>query len=221
MKYISASQCRAARGLLNWAQPELAERCDVHVQTISAFENGGSTPSARTLKRLTEILEGAGIAFTDRDGLHRKESNITKYHGPEGFESFLDDVYLTAIRTGTKKNPCEIYLSNVHHQNWIKWMGKKKWENHTQRMIKEKDVMDVRIIVKEGDRNFPAGAYSKYKWFPVGLFNDKSIYSYENKLAFLNFQKDDVEVTIMHQPEFAQGYRTLFKIAWDCFAKDP
>jgi transcriptional regulator with XRE-family HTH domain len=221
MKYISSSQCRAARALLNWTQPELAERSDVHVQTISAFENGTNTPSARTLKRITEVLEISGIEFTNSDGLHRRESNITKYHGMEGFESFLDDVYLTAARTGTKQKPCEVFLSNVHHQNWIKWMGEEKWENHIQRMTKAKDIMDVRILVKEGDTNFPANGYSKYKWIPVDFFNDKSFYSYDDKLAFLNFQKTDVEITIMCQTEFAQGYRALFKIAWDYFAKDP
>lgn len=39
MIIIIPAQCRAARALLNWSQPDLAERWDMHVQTISAFEN--------------------------------------------------------------------------------------------------------------------------------------------------------------------------------------
>ncbi len=199
----------------------MAKHSQIHVQTISAFEKGNSTPSKRTLKRITKVLEDSGIEFMDHDGLRRKQSELVRFQGADGFESFLDDVYLTAIRTGTKDTPCEIFLSNVYHPNWIKWLGKEKWANHVKRMTEARDIMDVRIIIKEGDINFPASAYSKYKCFPVKFFNDKSFYSYEDKLAFLNFQKENVEITIMRQPEFAHGYRVLFKIAWDYFAKSP
>jgi len=53
------------------------------------------------------------------------------------------------------------------------------------------------------------------------MFNDKSFYSYHDKLAFLNFKGDDVEITIIQQPAFAEGYRNLFRIAWDHFAMEP
>ena len=79
----------------------------------------------------------------------------------------------------------------------------------------------MRIIVQEGDWNFPAKSYSQYKWFPEASFNDKSFYSYHDKLAFLNFKEDDVEIVIMRQPEFAEGYRTMFRICWDNFATAP
>lgn len=221
MDYVTSSQCRAARGLLNWSQPDLATRCGMHVQTISAFEQDTTTPSKRTLKKITDVFITHGIEFTNSDGLRRKESPITVLHGSDGFESFLDDVYNTAIQYGTKHAPVEIFLSNVSHINWIKWMGDEKWANHVVRMTRDQSVMDVRIIVKEGDRNFPAKAYAKYKWVPAHMFNDKSFYSYHDKLAFLNFQKDDVEITIMQQGDFARGYRQLFMAMWNNIGKDP
>jgi hypothetical protein len=100
-------------------------------------------------------------------------------------------------------------------------MGPEKWKKHVERMIKIKDKFDIRIIVKENDEFFPASAYSKYRWFPASLFNDRTFYSYHEKLAFLNFREHDVDITIMRQPEFAAGYRTLFKIAWDHVAREP
>lgn len=30
MQIITAAQCRAARALLNWSQPNLAERCGIY-----------------------------------------------------------------------------------------------------------------------------------------------------------------------------------------------
>lgn len=213
MKIITPSQCRAARALLNWGQPELGQRCSIHKQTISNFESERSTPSKGTLEKIIDVFELAGVEFIK--GGARERDHVTTLTGRDGFSAFLDDVYQTATQNGSKKTPCEIYLSNVIHDNWIKWMGAEKWKKHIKRMTDNKDIMDVRIIVKEGDNNFPAESYSQYKWFPAPLFNDKSFYSYHDKLAFLNFEKDDVKITIMRQFEFAEGYRTLFEIAWN------
>lgn len=216
---ITAKQCRAARALLTWSQPELAQKCGIHVQTISNFEHGTGTPTQKTLAKLCHTLELAGIEFIE-SGV-REAKNLTVLNGSSGFQTFLDDVYQTALQHGTRKKPCEIFLSNVIHQNWIKWAGEEKWEHHTARMTKDRDLMDVRIIVRENDLNFPARDYAQYKWFPAAIFNDKSFYAYHNKLAFLDFQPDNVQVTIMRHANFAEGYRTLFQIAWHQIAKMP
>ncbi|MFA7275435.1 MAG: helix-turn-helix transcriptional regulator [Pseudobdellovibrionaceae bacterium] len=216
---ITSKQCRAARALLAWSQPDLAQKCGIHVQTISNFEHETSTPTQRTLSKIAQVMELNGIEFIE-DGV-REVRNLTILSGTEGFQAFLDDVYQTAMLYGTEKKPCEIYLSNVTHGNWIKWAGEEKWAQHVNRMIKDKGVMDVRIIVREKDFNFPARAYAQYKWFPKRLFNDKSFYAYHDKLAFLDFQQDEVHITIMRHTDFAEGYRTLFNIAWDHVAQIP
>lgn len=218
-KMITPKQCRAARALLNWSQPQLAQKCGIHVQTISNFEHETGTPTQRTLNKIVHILTLNGIEFIE-DGV-REVRNLTILTGTEGFQTFLDDVYQTALLNGTKNNPCKIYLSNVTHSNWIKWAGPEKWQQHVYRMTKDKDIMDVRIIVREKDYHFPADAYAQYKWFPKHLFNDKSFYAYHDKLAFLDFQPDSLQVTIIRHSEFAEGYRTLFGIAWDHVAKTP
>ncbi len=81
--------------------------------------------------------------------------------------------------------------------------------------------MDVRIIVKEGDYDLPAREYSEYRWIPEEIFSDNSFYSYHDRLAFLNFREDNVEIMIMRHEEFAQGYRNLFLIAWEKVARPP
>lgn len=221
MRFITPAQCRAARAILDWSQPDLAKECDIHVQTISGFESGNNTPTKRTLETITLCFEEAGIEFMEGDGLRRRLSEITRLTGAGGFETFLDDVYNTSIQNGKPDSRSEVFLSNVKHGNWIKWMGEEKWAKHVKRMTESKELLDVRIIVEDGDRNFPAKAYSQYKWFPKVLFNDKSFYSYSDKLAFLNFQKEEVEILIMRQKEFAEGYRNLFRLVWDYVAKTP
>lgn len=218
---ITTAQIRGARGILNWSQQDLAQRTGISATSIGAIENGQTTPRESTLATIRKTFENSGIEFIGFEGVRVQSSYVQTLKGEEGFSAFLDDVYNTAVQYGTEKNPTQVFLSNVAHENWVKWMGPDRWENHTRRMTEHKNVMDVRIIVKEGDWNFPAKAYSKYKWFPKDLFNDKSFYSYHDRLAFLNFKNDDVEITIIKQPAFAEGYRTLFLIAWDHFAITP
>ncbi|MCF8495637.1 MAG: helix-turn-helix transcriptional regulator [Alphaproteobacteria bacterium] len=218
---LTIEQIRAARALLDWSQSDLADQAGLSQTGIARIENGSNQPNSKTLKKIEAAFEDASIEFLGTTGVMKKTGEIKTYHGEEGFRFFLDDVYKTVVKYGTKEQPVEVFLSNVVHDNWVKWMGAEKWNAHAERMKEKKDVMDVRIIVEEGDWHFPAQAYSKYKWFPKKLFSDQSLYSYHNKLAFLNFSDDEVRIMIMHQPEFANGFRTLFKIAWESFAKTP
>ncbi len=206
---------------MNWSQQDLAQRTGISATSIGSIENGQTTPRESTLSTIRKTLENGGIEFVGLDGVKIQNDYIRTLRGGDGFSAFLDDVYQTAVANGTEKNPTQVFLSNVAHENWVKWMGPDRWENHTRRMTEKKNVMDVRIIVKEGDYTFPARAYSQYKWFPKEMFNDKSFYSYHDKLAFINFKNDDVEIIIIKQPAFAEGYRTLFLIAWDNFAITP
>ncbi len=218
---ITTAQIRGARGILNWSQQDLAQRTGISATSIGSIENGQTTPRESTLSTIRKTLENSGIEFIGLEGVRVQTNYVQTLKGAEGFSTFLDDVYNTAVLHGTKQKPTDVFLSNVAHENWVKWMGPDRWENHTRRMTEHKDVMDVRIIVQENDWNFPAKAYSKYKWFPKGMFNDKSFYSYHDRLAFINFKNDDVEIIIIKQPAFAEGYRKLFLIAWDHYAIDP
>ncbi len=218
---LTIEQIRAARALLDWSQSDLADHADLSQTGIARIENGTNKPNSKTVEKIMGAFDHAGIEFIDTTGVKKKSGEVKIYRGHKGFSFFLDDVYETAVKYGTKENPTEVFLSNVVHENWIKWMGADKWKNHTDRMTKNKDVMDVRILVQEGDANFPASEYSQYKWVSKDLFNDQSFYSYHNKLAFLNFKDDDVQIMIMEQAEFAAGYRNLFRVAWDHVARIP
>ncbi|MEH3090747.1 MAG: helix-turn-helix transcriptional regulator [Agrobacterium cavarae] len=60
---ISASQCRAARALLDWSQDDLANRSNVGRATLANFEKEKSVPYDRTLRDIQSALEAAGIIF--------------------------------------------------------------------------------------------------------------------------------------------------------------
>ena len=214
-------QIRAARALLGWSQHDLADKAGLSQTGIARIENGTNKPNSKTIEKITNSFDAADVEFLGSSGVRKRTGEVRILRGENAMSDFLDDVYETAIKYGTKETPCEVFLSNVVHQNWVNAMGPNRWQNHTDRMTKDKDVMDVRIIIKDGDHNFPASDYAKYKWIPEEYFNDKSFYSYHNKLAFLNFKEGEQEIFVMNQADFARGYRDLFLIAWNSTAEDP
>ncbi len=64
---ITAAQCRAARALLRWSQPQLAAKARVGIVTIQDFESEKRAPRTGTLLALRVALEAAGVAFTNGD----------------------------------------------------------------------------------------------------------------------------------------------------------
>lgn len=62
---INASQCRAARGLVNMTQDRLAELSRVSKRTISHFEGEERQPVPSTLSSIQRALEAAGVEFIE------------------------------------------------------------------------------------------------------------------------------------------------------------
>jgi DNA-binding XRE family transcriptional regulator len=63
---ITATQCRAARALVDWSQSELAENAGLTQVTLSTFEKGGNMRESNNLK-IQETFEGAGVEFIGED----------------------------------------------------------------------------------------------------------------------------------------------------------
>lgn len=71
---FTPAQLRAARALLNWTRPDLADKAGVSVLTIQTFEQGTSDPRQSTLIALRSALAKAGVIFLDDADVHE--------HGP-------------------------------------------------------------------------------------------------------------------------------------------
>lgn len=64
---IDASQCRAARGLLDWSQGDLVGHSGLSAATIRLFERGGATRDSNR-KLLLMVFEKAGVEFIPENG---------------------------------------------------------------------------------------------------------------------------------------------------------
>jgi transcriptional regulator with XRE-family HTH domain len=65
---VTAAQCRAARGLLDWSQLELADAAGIGIVTVRQVEAGATEPRRATLVVLRQALEKAGVEFIDENG---------------------------------------------------------------------------------------------------------------------------------------------------------
>ena len=64
---VTPAQCRAARGLLNWKQQDLADEAGVGIVTVRQLEAGASEPRRATLEVVRRAFESAGIEFIDNN----------------------------------------------------------------------------------------------------------------------------------------------------------
>ncbi|TQI75323.1 MULTISPECIES: helix-turn-helix domain-containing protein [Bosea] len=65
MKQISIAQCRAARGLMDWSQAELASHSNLSESTIRDFEKNRRIPGPNNLAAIRAAFEAAGVEFID------------------------------------------------------------------------------------------------------------------------------------------------------------
>jgi hypothetical protein len=65
---ITPEQCRAARGLLDWTQGDLAREAAVGIVTVRQIESGLSAPRRATLDVVRRALERGGVVFIDANG---------------------------------------------------------------------------------------------------------------------------------------------------------
>lgn len=208
-------QIRAARALLGWNQHDLAEKAGLSQTGIARIENGTNQPNSKTLEKIHNAFDKAGIEFIGYTGVQKRTSEISVLSGQKGFREFMDDVYLTAKNEGG-----EFRLHNAKNSNWYKWLGQDWYKSHAERMA-GLDNINFKITAEEGDTDFIGSSFAEYKWWPQELFDERSFYVFGEKLAFLNFTDNDIEITVLHSPEFSKGFRILFDIAWDHVTRAP
>ena len=74
---------------------------------------------------------------------------------------------------------------------------------------------EFRITTKESETNLISSEFAEYRLIPDEMFNDQSIYAYDQNLAFINFQDNSVSIRILKNKFFTDGFKTLFNLTWE------
>lgn len=203
---ITTAQIRAARGILNWNQTDLAERTGISATSIGSIENGQTTPRASTLATIRQAFENSGIEFIGTDGVRLRSGDVRVFSGQEGYYDFFELVYGTLERT-----PGEVLVSNVDERNFVKWHGDLGQE-HVKR-VSGLSGIKFKILLQEGDDYFPASSYAEYRWLPKDLFSSVPFYLFGKKLGIIIFDNEP-KIIVLDYPAVADAYKKQFEAMW-------
>ena len=203
---VLPEQCRAARGLLNWSQPDLAERSGITVNPIISFEKGGNAkPAARTMRRIVHAFELAGIAFTQNGGVEWQNSLVTLLEGETAVKDMMDDIYHTL-----KDTDGEVLIAGLSEPEEEDEALTEFVHEHLARL--QAANITEKILVEEGDTNLLA-PIEWHRSLAEEDFSAAPHHLYGDKLAIISWEPQQ-RVTILQDRLMAQTFRAMFYALW-------
>lgn len=204
---ITSYQIKAAIALAAADKAAIAEYAGISIPQLTNIEAGRSEGSAATINRIVEYLENKGVVFT-KYGVEKRPDGFVELKGISGLRGFYDDVYYVANNNGGS-----FCIFNGVPSLIIKTLGEDYYEAHAKRMEAIKSNYDFKVIIEHGDTNFIGSKFVEYRWFPKDQFNEKTVYIYGNKVAFISWGETP-HILIINQVDIAAAQRSMFDCAW-------
>ncbi len=215
---ITGSQIRAARGLINISQDELAELAGLTPQGIRKIEDGSVQPRGGTIADITQVFSDRGVEFTENNGVRQKPTNIEIFEGPDRFEAFCDFVYEQVKTQGG-----DVCLSVSDERLFSKYRSQADTIAHYERMqaLFDKGILKSFRILANQSSFASKYNYNEYKWQPESSVAPTAFYVFADCLALLSFvHPTPPYVAVLRSAPLASSYRQAFNAAW-ALAKDP
>jgi transcriptional regulator with XRE-family HTH domain len=197
---------RAARGLLNWQQQDLATAAGLSVKAVNRFERGHGKTRAGTLKVMVAALQESGIEFLPSGGVrHADDVNVVKNISGNDFVEKLDEDIYAAVR----KPGQEIYSCSADESQWfvpgIKETAKRYYEWRARLGVKQL------YLVPEGNTVFESPK-SHYRLLPSPLIGKIAFLIYADRVALVTWRKK--QIFILRGKELVEPFRAQFKFLW-------
>jgi transcriptional regulator with XRE-family HTH domain len=197
MDLISPEQCRAARALLNWSQPELAEKCGMHPQTISSFEAKNGSPTRTTLTKILEVFTRNNIKFLPNHGVCISDDSI---YVVETFLDLLNDAQNTLSEGG------EILLHCADERRSSQAVIDKYAELNERGITTRSTICEGNNFVSE---NKPS------RWIPKDYFADSEVFAiYADKVSICVDNNQPYKSLVICNAHFANAMRRQFEYWW-------
>lgn len=207
MNFISPAQCRAARGLLDWSQPDLAQRCGMHVQTISAFEHETGTPTKTTLEKITNAFEKSGVNFTDK-GVEKNDNPIYFIEGNTHENTYLQLLEDALVNLKGAKKP-ELLIMFADDKVSPPSVNEKYREIRSQGI-------KMRQLIAEGN-SYIIGPLNEYRYIPKKFFINRVTLIYGDRIA--NETASVLKASIRVDPINSEIQRNTFDMLWSILDK--
>lgn len=209
---ISLEQMRAARGLMNWSQADLARLAGISTTAMNNIDRALSKPRVSTLEHIRKVFETHGIEFIDGNGVRFRKDvfRIETFDGPEGYQRYLRDLLETQIAKG---------VEGLHHSLEEPSIMKKHRRTHFE-FYREftKHKLKERILVSEGvTERYGPPSTSEYRWCPKVLSHQVGHTVYGDKYCMFLKQR----IVVIENSDIADAYRKQFEANWKAAMKMP
>lgn len=202
--------------LMDWGQVDLAEACGLSKTAIANIEKETNRPSATNAEKIRDAFDRAGVEFID-GGVREKRDLVQVLEGDEGIRKFYNDVAETAETEGGF-----FLVYGVDEGVFVKAAEKIQINTIYRTRIKEaqeKHFVEVRVIVKDDDKNINAAPHCIYKKLPNEMvFTDAAFYIYGKKIALIVWKKEP-KFIIISDHDLVTSYKNQFEFLWQ-YAED-
>lgn len=206
---ITVEQIKAARGLLEWSQEDLADASILSRPAINNLERRVTNPHINTLERIQKSLEKAGIEFIDGGVRYRKHIlDVEIFEGDNALYRVNEDVYET-LKDLPQKDRAWL-VSGCDERIFMEVGGEKILKQFDK--IKEADIASL-ILLQDGDTYFIEDPKC-YKWVSEEIFSQVPHFVYGDKYAIILWGPP-VKIVLIHNPDIAESYRKQFYAQWN------
>ncbi|HYD19308.1 MAG TPA: helix-turn-helix transcriptional regulator [Patescibacteria group bacterium] len=212
LKMITVAQMRAARGLLDWSQAELAKQAGLSTTAMNNIDRGAAAARASTLEKIRRVFEAHGVEFTDGSGVRLKGEvfRVTTFEGPEGFAAYLRDVLETQIATRSESLHQSYDEPNFTARHRKLLFG--FYTAFTQHKLRE------RVLLREGAlARYAPPTTSDYRWFPKEIAGQVGYSVYGDKYCIFLKKR----ILCIENHDLAEAYRRQFELQWKQAKKMP
>ncbi len=201
---ITIAQCRAARGLLDWTQQDLADASGLSKTAINNFEKGHSDIKTESLRAIRMAFESADIEFLKDEGLRKKNEKVRILRGEHALTDLMADIFENVVVSGG-----EVQIVNAHETVSGQTSQKRLLEHHER--MKQNNIKQ-RIICSAGNmapgKHMEARRYLDQDTITAAM----TTFLYGQKVAFELW--DQSVIIIIDSAEAHQAELMRFEKLW-------
>ena len=202
---ITVAQIKAARGLLEWNQAQLAHATGLHLNAISNVERRRGSPRAESMALIQQAFEREEIRFIGLSGVELvpEQLDIRKFSGA-GFIRALTDDLLTSL-TGPRDELLSV-LSDEKLFDLEPEQNSRYYRAKAKSKFRQRVILNAQTSTIYGDRN-------EYRMLPAAVLGAISYNIYGDKLALINWSRH--EVVVIRNQSVAEMFRKQFNYFWE------
>lgn len=199
---ITPALARAARGLLDWQQSDLANIGSLSLTAIKNFEGGQKTTHKKTAQAIQNAFEKHGIEFPSSGGLRQTDdlTSVYRFSGKDFIRSLNNDIY-TSVNIAKD----EVLTASLGEGLWPADTSREYYAWHERTQVKVK-----MLVTNDTDKLFLP--HKVYRVVSPEMLGKITYCLYADRLAFVIWKKK--QVVVLRSALVVETFRNQFLFLW-------